>query len=222
MKIPIKLAIEKSSYFLNRARDSCFAPPLDKNELKKSKSQDNYYSPLFLDAYIMSVTAIEAFINEKIALYLQVVKNRIAMKSANSTEKNNNKVLEMLIEQDLVSKYTLIPIILWQKTFDESCSPFQDFTMLVSIRNDIIHYKMPFYEKNNEKPKWARKVEEKHIILPEPSQPNRRVWIEEICTRKGAIWAYNTSCKMIRKFIELSDGIIKATSQSYLEYLQEI
>jgi len=222
MKIPIKIAINKSSYFLNRARDSCHSPPLDQNRNNTPNSQDNYFSPLFLDAYIMSVTALEAFINERIATYLQTVSSRIAMKCAESTEKNSKAILEILLEQELVMKYRMIPIILWQKYFDESRSPFQEFKALVHIRNDIIHYKMPFYDKQNEKPKWARKLEEKHILLPQPIQPDRRVWIDEICTLKGAKWSYNTSCRMIKKFIELSEGIIKATCQYYLNSLQEL
>ena len=129
----------------------------------------------------------------------------------------------MLIEQELVAKYRLMPILLWQKSFDESRNPFQDFISLVSIRNDIIHYKMPFYDEFNKKPKWVRKLEEKRIFLPYPViHPQFRVWIDEICTLKGAKWAYNTSCRMIKKLADLAEGEIKYSCQEYVEYIDEL
>ena len=169
----------------------------------------------------MGVTALEAFINERIAINMQIISSRIALKPTDSIEKNNKKILEMLIEQDLVSKYRLMPILLWQKSFDESKAPFQDFVFLVSIRNDIIHYKMPFYDEQNQKPKWARKLEEKQILLPEPLQ-YCRIWIDEICTLKGAKWSYNICCKMMKQYANLAEGIIKTTCKDYVESFKEL
>ena len=219
MTIPTKISVAKSDYFMNRARDACLSPALNLTDSKNASTSGNYFSPIFLDAYIMSATALEAFINERIVINLQIITNRINMKLADSIEKNNKKILEMLIEQDLVTKYRLMPILLWQKSFDESQSPFQDFVSLVSIRNDIIHYKMPFYDE--QKPKWARKLEEKHILLPEPMQ-YCRIWIDEICTLEGAKWAYNTSCKMMKQFAQLASGIIQATCKDYVETFHEL
>jgi hypothetical protein len=207
---------------MNRARDSCLSSPPNKRPTQTPETQTNYYSPLFLDTYIWSVTALEAFINEQIALNLRMMANQTAIKRANPIEKKHKVILEMLIEQELVTKYRLMPILLWQKIFDESRSPFQDFKILVSIRNDIIHYKMPFYDKQSQKPKWTRKVEEKGILLSQPLQRDRRVWIEEICTLEGARWSYNTCYQMIKEFIMLSDGIIRFNCQDYLESLQEL
>jgi len=223
MKIPMKISVAKSDYFMNRARGSCLAPPQNVADSKTAIIQGNYFSPIFLDAYIMSVTALEAFINERIAIYLQILNNRIAMKLADSAEINRLKILEMLKEQDLVTKYRMMPVLLWQKAFDETRSPFQDFVSLVSIRNDIIHYKMPFYDEQNQKPKWARKLEEKHILLPQPVVHDQyRVWIDEMCTLKGAKWAYNTSCRMMKQFAKLADGIIQATCQDYVDSFKEL
>ena len=206
---------------MNRARNSCLSPPMNVTGNEIAKTQGNYFSPVFLDAYIMSVTALEAFINERIAISIQIVTNRIAMKLADSSEKNQLKILEMLKEQDLVTKYRMMPVLLWNKAFDESRSPFQDFVSLVSIRNDIIHYKMPFYDEQKQKPKWARKLEEKHILLPQPLQ-RYRIWIDEICTLEGAKWAYNTSCRIMKQFAKLADGIIQATCQDYVNSFQEL
>lgn len=116
----------------------------------------------------------------------------------------------------------MTPILLWQEAFNESRFPFQDFRPLVSIRNDIIHYKMPFYDQQSQKPKWARKLEEKCVLLPQPLQPDCRIWMDEICTREGAKWAYNTSCQMMKEFAKLADGITLVTSKDYIDSLKEL
>lgn len=230
MNIPTRISVAKSDYFMKRARDSCLSPPQDAADGKMTTIRDNYFSPMFLDAYIMSATALEAFINERIAINLQIVTNRIAMDLADSVEKSSKNILEMLKEQDLVTKYRMMPILLWQKSFDESQSPFQDFTSLVYIRNDIIHYKMPFYDEQSKQPNWVRKLEEKGILLPHPvvrppapiPDEGYRVWIDEICTLKGAKWAYNTSCRMMKQFAKLAVGIIQASCQDYVEFFEEL
>lgn len=230
MNIPTRISVAKSDYFMNRARDSCLSLPQDAADDQMTTVEDNYFSPVFLDAYIMSATALEAFVNERIAVNLQVVKNRIAMKLADSVEKSSKKILEMLKEQDLVTKYRMMPILLWQKSFDESRSPFQDFASLVSIRNDIIHYKMPFYDEQSKRPKWVNILEGKGIFLPHPivhppapvPDEGYRIWIDEICTLKGAKWAYNTSCRMMKQFAKLAEGIIRASCQDYVEYFEEL
>ena len=230
MNIPIRISVAKSDYFMNRARDSCLSPPHDLADSKTTTIRDNYFSPMFLDAYIMSAIALEAFINERIAISLEIVKKRIAMELADSLDKSSKIILEMLKEQDLVTKYRMMPILLWQKSFDESRSPFQDFTSLVSIRNDIIHYKMPFYDDQDKRPKWVKRLEEKGIFLPQsvvrPPKPisNERyhIWIDDICTLKGAKWAYNTSCRMMKQFSGLAVGIIQATCQDYVDSFEEL
>lgn len=95
----MKISVVKSGYFMNRARDSCLSPPLDTVDGKTET--DNYFSPMFLDAYIMSVTALEAFINEQIAINIQIEAMRKSTKTADSAATNRLKILEMLKDQEL-------------------------------------------------------------------------------------------------------------------------
>jgi len=218
---------------MERARKIC----LSQKRTNIDIASDNYFSRNFIDVYIMSATALEAFINERISIIRTIIKQRIAMKVDNSredaqisTDENQRKIIEMLKEQDVVTKYRMMPVLLWQKSFDEGRSPFKDFVTLIKIRNDIIHYKMTFYDEKSERPKWAKTIEGKGIFLREPvvsppePLPNegRRIWIDEICTFKGAKWAYNTSCQMMKKFAGLSQGIIQATCQDYVGSFKEI
>ena len=50
-----------------------------------------------------------------------------------------------------------------------------------------------------------------------------RIWIdEEMCTSRGAKWAYNTSCRMMKEFAKLAQGIVQATCQDYAESFKEL
>jgi len=54
MNIPTRISVAKSDYFMNRARDSCLSPPQDAADGKTTTIRDNYFSPMFLDAFIIT------------------------------------------------------------------------------------------------------------------------------------------------------------------------
>lgn len=226
------ISVCKSDYFTDRSREvflSC-SP-----EEGKKQSDGNYYCPKFIDVFILSTTSLEAFINERIAISLEICRRRLELndpvnKDTLDSDRFHVKILHRAIRDNLREKYLKIPQKLWGKTFDKSKSPFHDFESLVEIRNDIIHYKMPFYEEQNADPSWANEISIKGLFMSEPviippfslAEGNQRVWIDEICTYKAAQWAHNTSCKMIKQFIEMSKGIIRNTTEDYAEYFIEV
>jgi hypothetical protein len=229
----MKLSVCKSDYFIERARQICLSPSEYGAQLNSPLFEGNYYSAGFLDAYIMSASALEAFINEQLALNLQFHKGRLALPQYKDEFPNDEKekdVLEMLIKQNLETKYRLTPILLWNHSYNTTKYPFLDFTWLVRIRNDIIHYEMPFYDEQNFIPRWANFLKRKGIFLPEPvihppdpiPDENRRIWIEEICTYKGAKWAYNTSCSMIKEYVNLAEGIMESICHPWVDTIAEL
>jgi hypothetical protein len=122
------------------------------------------------------------------------------------------------------------PVSGGKRSYDTGVYPFLDFTFLIKIRNDIIHYEMPFYDENNSEPNWAKFLKRKDVFLEEPvvhppsplPDEGRRIWVEEICTLKGAIWAYNTSCSMMKEFYKLARGVVKQTCQPFIKTLPEL
>jgi hypothetical protein len=218
---------------MERTRDACL---LNAQDLKQNNTDDvdNFYSPRFLDAYIMSATALEAFINERIAINLEICKRRLASyepdEQSTTDDKNQIKILKKLKGYGLRKKYLEMPTLLWQTHYDEDKYPFEDFSLLVSIRNDIIHYTMPFYDEQDVQPPWVEKLTEKDIFLHEPvihppeplSDEGHRIWIEEICTLKGAKWAHNTSCAMMKQFARLARGMTQSACQDYVDSLDEL
>lgn len=200
---------------------------------KERQNEENYYFPKFLDVFIFATSALEAFINERIVLSLEICKLRLALNDPiNSSTVDSDRLLvkklKPMIRDSLQRKYLKIPEQLWGKTFDITKSPFRDFKLLVDIRNDIIHYHMPFYNERNLEPSWASVLSSKGLFMSEPvivppgPNENKRIWIEEICTLKAARWAHNTSCAMIKQFIEMSEGIIRHVSDDYADYFVEL
>jgi hypothetical protein len=228
------LSVCKSDYFLERARQICLSPNEYVASPNTSISNGNYYSAGFLDAYIMATSALEAFINERLAIDLKIHNQRLNMPEYKDRFPNDSKekdILNLLIKQNLENKYRLSPILLYNCSYDIHRYPFLDFTSLIKIRNDIVHYEMPFYDDKTEpKPKWVNFLKSKGIFLVQPvihppdsiSDEGVQIWIEEICTFKGAKWAYNTSCSMIKEYYNLAEGIIKTTCQPWIDSIKEI
>jgi len=201
------------------------------SEQNEKQNGENYYCTKFLDVFILSTPSLEAFINERMAISLEICKRRLELNDPINRDTIDSdrllvKTLSKMIRDSLREKYLKIPQLLWHKTFDVTNSPFKDFERLVEIRNDIIHYKMPFYDESNLEPAWAKYLSSRGLFLNEPvivppypiPNENKRVWIEEICTYKAARWAHNTSCGMIKQFTEMSEGIIRSITEDYSDY----
>lgn len=89
---------------------------------------------------------------------------------------------------------------------------------------------MPFYDEENLEPSWVKELSLKGFFLHElvitPPEPlpyeRKRIWMEEICTLKGARWAHNTTCAIIKQFSKMSKGIIQQTIDDYSDYFVEL
>jgi hypothetical protein len=226
------ISVCKSDYFIDRSREvflACIAEQAD------NRGKDNFYSPKFMDVFILSTTALEAFINERIAISLVLCTHRLALNDPVNRDTIDDdilhlKILKRIKRENLRDKYLKLPQHLWHTTFKKNEWPFRDFNFLVDIRNDIIHYKMPFYDEENLEPSWVKELSLKSffmfepVIIPPEPLPNerKRIWIEELCTLKAAKWAHNTTCAMIKQFSKMSKGVIQQTIDDYSDYFVEL
>lgn len=226
------ISVCKSDYFTDRSREVFLSCVSQQN---KKQKEDNFYSPKFLDVFILSTTSLEAFINERIAISLEICKRRLSLNDPVNLDTVDSdllhvKILNRMIRASLREKYLKIPQLLWNNKFDVTKYPFHDFELLVKIRNDIIHYKMPFYDERNLDPPWAKELFSKGLFLSEPvivppdplPNENKRIWIDEICTLKAARWAHNTTCTIIKQFYEMSEGILRDITDDYADYFIEL
>ncbi len=173
-----------------RAYERCVEDRLSGNVFT---TEDNNLSFHAIDVYILSVTALEAFINE-------VCFGGPKIRMINGAPVPRDQIEDL----ELKKKYYLLPLLLWGKTYERGARPYQDFEMLIRIRNDLIHYKMRHYHRDNE-PKYFKILSERDALLSSPHPDADFAWVFKIFNSKGALWAYNTACRMAKELLRLAD-----------------
>lgn len=161
-----------------------------------------------LEVYVLLAAALEAFINE-------FCWERIDEAKASGTDTYWLSGLEEIVTQktEVRLKWRLVPQLLWQKAFEEGKPPWQDFNVLIQLRNSLLHYKIEFLLPGKA-PKYLGHIQ--HLLSPSSQKTTSprtltdaieetETWLDRICNIKVGIWAYNTSVAMIRRFLKLAD-----------------
>ena len=150
---------------------------------------DNNYSPYAIVVYILSVAAVESFMNE-VAFINHHWKNDAKSKA----------LLDQITEMDPLSKCSELPVKLWGKALDKSRPPYQDFYHLVKIRNEITHYRM---EPSKFAKDYLQCLSDRKVLLGTPGQFGFG-HLDPVLNTKAAEWAYNTACRIAKQLIELA------------------
>lgn len=177
---------------------------------QKAASRRNTTAELddLLEVYVLVAASLEAFIND-------FCRHKIDEIKWTDGEAYWSKGLEGIIDQkiEVRSKWRLVPQLLWQKAFDESQSPWQDFNVLIRLRNLLLHYKTE-YLPPGKVPGPLGHIQ--HLLSSEPQNINgphtltealkeSKTWTHRICNLEMAQWAFNTGVKMIKEFLEFAD-----------------
>ena len=167
---------------------------------------------------MFSVLALEAFINESGALARMVpTANRQKIIEGFSA------VMSELEErrESLLVKYHMALLVFSGSTWDEGSQPFQDFKLLVSLRNAIAHTKADKWETRvfeskpdperslEEYPKFVKQLHQRKLIeLPAVSGS----WLEILTQQKVADWACLTARLITEEFLRIApDGCYKSS-----------
>ncbi len=161
-----------------------------------------------LEVYVLVAASLEAFINEFCGDRIDDIKSA-------GGEAYWLKGLEGIIDQkiEIRLKWRLVPQLLWQKAFDESQLPWQNFNVLINLRNSLLHYKIE-YLPSGKVPKYLGHIQ--HLLLSNSQHAacprtltgeieESKAWIDRICNLDMAGWAFNTGVEMIRQFLEFAD-----------------
>jgi hypothetical protein len=180
-------------------------------KLSVQREMKNGYAHLALPSYIIAVAAVEAFVNET---FLSPVA-RIHFEGSSLYELNE----EWLEKVDIREKIIIIARLLLGETLKRDRQPFQDFRMLVAVRNEIVHYKM-----DDKRPNFARDLNQRKIGLdtkpPEGFEEKAycaQPWASDISSTEGIRWAHNTATSMMRHLIELMPQDIEEFRRRGLE-----
>lgn len=157
------------------------------------KNGINGYSEHAYPAYIMSVAAVEAFLNENFLSTVPKLINR---------ESPIWKLPKDWIERlELGNKLILVPQLLFGNSLARDSQPLQDMLLLIKVRNDLIHYKMSF-----NKPTYLKHLDDQGISLKAGVASETQAdypWASKLQSSEGIRWAHNTACYTINSILNL-------------------
>ena len=174
---------------------------------KKSSTDERQLGQMdAIDAVVFSVAALECFINEVSELARQ----------ACSDKRNDNppsvETLGRLLREveekkgSLRLKFMLAHLVFTGQTYDASSRPFQDFNLLIQLRNAIVHHKPDEYFTQEadgtiklDAAKLLSKLESKNVLAERSDVQTS--WLNRIATSASARWACNTSSEVINSVI---------------------
>jgi hypothetical protein len=140
-------------------------------------------------ALVSAVAAVEVFINE------------LAFGSLAMAVLPNSPLWTLqktwLQELEVRAKLVIIPFLLFGRTFERDRQPFQDFTLLVKARNEVVHYKM-----DNKVPVYLKSLQDRNIALMSPEGYPQLVWIHALCCSEMIRWANNTATLTAQSLVD--------------------
>jgi hypothetical protein len=164
---------------------------------RKQILPDNGITDYAIPSYILSVAAVEAFVNE---VFLGFAGSGF-LKGTSFDQLSPEEIKEFRERKSLGDKLIKLPALAFdQEVFNSNHQPFQDMNYLIKVRDSFVHYKMatePEYQGI-----FSYLVRE-GVALNSPNNPNR-FWAHDLCTFEGIRWAHNTALKIINEIIDVA------------------
>ena len=163
---------------------------------------------------MLSVSALEAFINESADMASMVpTAERQKIVEAYAT------VMSELEErkESLLVKLHLGLLVFSGSVWDEGSQPFQDFKLLLTTRNHIIHLRADRWESKmtprgaerrtpDQYPKFTKALQQRGLAKAAKSES----WLDLISTKGVATWACDTAARVTDAFVAaVPDGWYK-------------
>ena len=148
----------------------------------------NGYTHRAIPAYIVSVSSVEAFVNEAFLTEFA----RVIFKDAPLW----SFPVDWLENLELSTKLVIIPQLLFGKSFSRDSQPYQDIILLIKVRNHFVHYKM-----KHKPPKFLKSLDDRGISLGSPTGTARAdyAWAHKLSCSEGIRWAHNTVCDVVKE-----------------------
>jgi hypothetical protein len=163
-------------------------------------------------AIILSAAAAEGFINEASELVNQMSKpGGVLPRDVTPQEAAFGQLLVDLEKghASIKAKYLTASVLLSGRLFDQGCNPFQDFSLLIKLRDEHMHLK----------PKQGLRVQDGNLLPSPPSYipglqgrglvrkypENTHVpWISYVQTAEMAQWAVETARNIITAVLDMT------------------
>lgn len=152
------------------------------------------HTPRAAEAVILSVAALEAGVNEIATAWRAGFLGQLPTLPAE------------FMRLRLAEKWCIIPCIMMEVSFQRGASPWQDFRMLVALRDAIMHFKW----RSERVPGFMRFLHSKDLVLPD-AEPGI-YWFDAALTDRTAGWAIRTADAM---FAELTRLVGRESSETW-------
>lgn len=178
-----------------------------------------------LISIMFSVLALEAFINESGSL-ARIVPSSEQQKIVEGFSSVMSELEER--KESLLVKYHMALLVFSGSTWDEGALPFQDFKLLVNIRNSIVHMKADKWKVKispdsttttktrelKQYPKFVIALKQKGLIdIPDESSS----WLSVITKPRVGKWACSTAEMITKEFFnKVPDGYFKEELEKYV------
>jgi hypothetical protein len=163
---------------------------------RRQAMPDNGLTDYAIPSFILSVAAVEAFVNE---VFLAIGSMFLKGTSFENLSPDEIKILRK--KKSLGYKLIELPKLAFdQEVFNRGRQPFQDMDYLIKVRDTFVHYKMELEPENKGVFDYLVR---KGVALKSPANPNR-FWANDLCTFEGIRWAHNTALKIIKDIIDVA------------------
>lgn len=156
----------------------------------------NIYTESALPSFILCVSAVESLLNEA---FISILSHHTISPSSSFKLMEKDSLEKIEIDQKLL----LFPFLAFGKTFNKSAQPFQDFKMLVKLRNEIVHYKMKLKTPSFFQPLADRNIAFNHKLSVDEQKNSKiiTIWINDINTTEAIRWGHNTVCNIVNEIL---------------------
>jgi hypothetical protein len=151
-------------------------------------------------AIVMSAASTEAFVNE-FAEYAPGVYSSFEAPPALTT---CVQVLRELEESrvPVTTKYLIATQVLDGKGFNTGAPPYQDFKLLIDLRNAIMHIKVALEGERHSGQRIAEALGQRSLAVANTG-PGSFSWFDRVQTAAVAVWAHDSALEVIRSFLGL-------------------
>jgi hypothetical protein len=193
--------MKHEGFFLNSGQLFAVAADAAKRSVA---AEEGIWAPTLrepLIAIVFAAAAGEAFINElgEVAERwwreeAEEVRTLGALLGAAESSRGNTEL-----------KYLLAKVALGKRTFDRGTKPFQDFALLLELRNALMHLKADRFEFASTPeprvnyPSVIKKLRDKNILAELP--PGTTTWLALVSTAAVARWACNSTSTIVSDLV---------------------
>lgn len=174
------------------------------SSVKKSGQRDAVVAVVF------SAAALEAFVNEVGGIAEGLIQ-RFVTHDPDSVKQYAAlwKEVERL-QKSIAFEYLLASTAFSGQPYDKGTGPYQDFELLIKLRNALVHFEPDHGELPSGPPKIIKSLLSRNILAEPQQGENGQSWITLIMTRAVARWACNTSANLVESVLDLvPESILK-------------